>query len=68
MGGEGRKAGAASRWTVAPGTGDMGREKRVKIEREAVSTGERWGSIGDRSGGREKWNEQSRKRYKKLWD
>ena len=42
--------------------GRDGGENRVKREREAVLTGEIWGAIGDRSGGREKRNERSRKR------
>ena len=36
----------------------------MQREREAALTGEKWMAIGDRSGGREKWNEQSRKRSK----
>ena len=42
--------------------GRDGGENRVKREREAVLTGEIWGAIGDRSGGREKRNERSRKK------
>ena len=49
-------------WTVAPLPGEIGGGKKVQREREAASTGEIWGAIGDRSGGREKRNELSRKR------
>ena len=40
---------------------ERGGEKRVQGEREAESTDERWGAIGDSSGEREKRNDQSRK-------
>ena len=39
--------------------GEMGGEKQVKIDIETASMGERWRSIGDRSGVREKNNERS---------
>ena len=59
---------ADKRWRTTGGTAvqvdgrsttgrERGGKKRVKIERKAASTGERWGTIGDRSGGREKRNE-----------
>ena len=57
-----RQAGAPSRWTVAPRPVEMGGEKRVQREIEAVSTGERWGLIGDRSRRREKRNEPPREK------
>ena len=56
-----------SRWTVALRPGEMRGEKRVKRDREEALTGEIWRAIGDRSWGREKRNEQYRKRQKKLW-
>ena len=58
--------GVTSRRTVNPRLGEMGSKKRVQRYREA-STGEIWRAIGDRSGGRETRNEQSRKREKKFW-
>ena len=60
--GGGWKAVVQSRWTVALRLGKMGLEKRLQREREAFLTGERWEAIGDRSEGREKRNERSRKR------
>ena len=39
MSGGVRQVGAPSRWTVSPRPVEMGREKWVQKEREAVSTG-----------------------------
>ena len=66
MSGGVRQVGAPSRWTVSPRPVEMGREKWVQKEREAVSTGERWREIGDRYGGREKRNERSRKKVEEI--
>ena len=52
------------RWTFAPRPGDMGGGERLQREREAVSTGERWRVIRDRSAGRDKYNERSQKKVK----
>ena len=46
--------------------GRDGGGKRLQVEIEAASTGEIWREIRDRSGGREKRNEKSRKNVEEI--
>ena len=65
-GGGGWQAGAPSRWTFDPLPGEMGEDKRLQREIEVASTDERWRVVGDRSRGREKRNERSRKKAEEI--